>query len=164
MMLLAAATLAMQLFTSTFKSDTTVPTSMVAKDCGGENISPELHWKNAPAGTKSFALIVHDPDAPRPGGFDHWVFYGIPASKTQLAAGESIPAKNSGTNGTGNAGYYGPCPPPGKTHHYIFTLYALDVPAIDAPKPLSAGELKARIERHVLATATLTGLYATSAP
>ncbi len=163
-MFIAAATLAMQLMTTTFKPNTTVPTSMVAKDCGGANISPALQWKSAPAGTKSFALIVHDPDAPHAGGFDHWVLYDMPASKTELAAGEAMPAKNSGTNGAGNTGYYGPCPPPGKTHHYIFTLYALDVKSIGESAPLTAGQLQTRIAQHVLATATLTGLYATSAP
>lgn len=162
MMLIAAATLAMQLFTTTFKPNATVPVSMVAKDCGGDNVSPDLRWRNAPAGTKSFALIVHDPDAPRAGGMDHWILYDVPVTKTQLRAGESIPAKQSGTNGTGTTGYYGPCPPAGKIHHYMFTLYALDVASLDASTPLTARELKSRIAHHVLAIATLTGLYAAS--
>lgn len=160
-MIAAAAVLAMQLHTTTFKPDATVPTSMVATDCGGENISPELDWKGAPAGTKSFALIVHDPDAPRPGGFYHWVFYDIPATTTHLAAGEALSPKRSGVNGTGNTGYYGPCPPPGKVHHYNFTLYALDVPSLGETQALDARSLKARIAGHVLATASLTGLYST---
>ncbi len=151
----------MQLLTTTFKPDTTVPISMVAADCGGKNVSPDLQWKDAPAKTKSFALIVHDPDAPRAGGFDHWVIYDLPSGTTHLSAGEAVAASNSGVNGTGNTGYYGPCPPPGKTHHYIFTLYALDVPSIGATQPLSADDLKTRIQKHVLATATLTGLYRT---
>ena len=153
--------LALQLLTTTFKPNETVPMSMVAKDCGGDNVSPDLTWKDAPKGTKSFALIVHDPDAPHAGGFDHWVWYDLPAATTHLSAGEAIPAKSSGINGTGETGYYGPCPPPGKTHHYIFTLYALDVPSIGASQPLSAGDLKQRIGSHALATATLTGLFRT---
>lgn len=160
-MLLLQAVLALQLFTTAFKPNDTVPTSMVAKDCGGENVSPDLSWKYAPKGTKSFALIVHDPDAPHKGGFDHWVVYDLPASKTHLSAGEAISDKNLGLNGTEDAGYYGPCPPAGKTHHYIFTLYALDIPSVGASQPLNSDDLKKRIASHVLATATLTGLYHT---
>ena len=160
-MFFSAAVLALQLVTTTFKPDATVPMSMVATDCGGKNVSPDLSWKDAPAKTKSFALIVHDPDAPRADGFDHWVVYDLPAGTTHLSPGAQIPDGKTGVNGTGNTGYYGPCPPPGKTHHYVFTLYALDVPSIGASQPLSAADLKAKIASHVLATATLTGTFRT---
>ncbi len=145
--MIVAAALAFQLVSSTFKPNTTMPLSTVAKDCGGQNISPELHWSNAPAKTKSFALIVHDPDAPRPGGFYHWVVPNIPVSAVMLGAGTDL-----------YKGYYGPCPPPGKVHHYHMTLYALDVD-LETKEPLDAKALLSRIKGHILGQATLTGLY-----
>jgi Raf kinase inhibitor-like YbhB/YbcL family protein len=155
-----ALILAMQLATSTFQPQTTVPVTMVATDCGGKNVSPNLTWSDAPKGAKSFALVLHDPDAPRAGGFYHWVLYNLPPSTTHLDAGASLPQKELGTNSTGSIGYFGPCPPPGKTHHYILTVYALDTPSIDADTPLTAEQLLSRIKGHVLAQASLIGLYA----
>lgn len=138
---------ALQLVSTTFEPNATVPITMVAKDCGGQNVSPQLHWTGAPKGTRSFALIVHDPDAPHPGGFYHWVVPAIPSNVSTIDAGT-----------TRFAGYYGPCPPPGKVHHYNFTLYALDE-AIDNGASLDADALQQRIKGHVLAQTTLTGLY-----
>jgi phosphatidylethanolamine-binding protein (PEBP) family uncharacterized protein len=151
-MLVLSLLLAFQLLSSTFEPDATVPVTMVAKDCGGQNISPQLHWSGAPKGTKSFALIVHDPDAPHPGGFYHWVVQAIPASASSIDAGT-----------TRFSGYYGPCPPPGKVHHYHFTLYALDK-TIDSDAPLDAQALQEKIKGHILAQTTLTGLYETTSP
>jgi Raf kinase inhibitor-like YbhB/YbcL family protein len=156
--MLVAVVLAMTLQSTTFAPNATVPQSMVATDCGGKNVAPELHWNGAPSGAKSLALVMHDPDAPRPGGFDHWVFYDVPASATNLAAGGALSAHQTGTNGTGSTGYYGPCPPPGKPHHYIFTLYALDT-MLRPSSPLDAATLQDKIKGHVLAHATLTGIY-----
>ncbi len=135
---------ALTLASGTFQPNTTVPIEMVAKDCGGANVSPELHWGGVPAGTKSLALIVHDPDAPVPGGFYHWAIDDLAPADGHLAA-------NAGR------GYYGPCPPPGKVHHYHFTLYALDIKLGAAA--LSAQQLLGRIAGHVIAQTTLTGLY-----
>ena len=143
---------AFQLLSTTFQPNATVPTSMVAKDCGGQNISPQLHWNGVPKGTKSFALVVHDPDAPRPGGFYHWVVQSIPSSISSLDAGT-----------TKFAGYSGPCPPPGKVHHYNFTLYALDR-AIDGDQTTDATQFLAQLKGHVLGQATLTGLYEMTSP
>ena len=151
-MLVLSLLLAFQLLSSTFEPDATVPVTMVAKDCGGQNVSPQLHWTGAPKGTKSFALIVHDPDAPRPGGFYHWVVPSIPAAVSSLDAGT-----------TKFSGYYGPCPPPGKVHHYHFMLYALDE-TIDGGSSMDADALQQRIKGHVLAQTTLTGLYQTTSP
>jgi Raf kinase inhibitor-like YbhB/YbcL family protein len=109
--------------------------------CTGENVSPTLVWKNAPAGTRSFALQVYDPDAPTGSGWWHWTVYNIPASATQLPRGAGNdssrlpPGANSGMNDFQNTGavgangnYGGPCPPVGdKPHRYVFTLYALAV-------------------------------------
>lgn len=114
--------------------------------CMGENVSPSLEWKNAPQGTKSFVLQIHDPDAPTGSGWWHWTVYNIPASVTQLARGAGNAPTNlpmgayGGSNDfqdTGavgvNGNYGGPCPPVGdKPHRYVFTLYALAVDDIDA--------------------------------
>ena len=131
---------------------------MVATDCGGKNVSPELHWKATPQRAKSLALIVHDPDAPVAGGFYHWVLYDIPATATHIDAGQQLSAHQTGTSGIGTTGYFGPCPPPGKTHHYNFTLYALDT-VLRPASPLTATQVEQRIKGHVLAEATLTGTY-----
>jgi Raf kinase inhibitor-like YbhB/YbcL family protein len=114
--------------------------------CKGGNVSPALEWKNPPAGTQSFALQVHDPDAPTGSGFWHWAVYNIPASVGALARGagnpgSALPAparggstdfQDTGATG-GNGNYGGPCPPEGDNdHRYVFTLYALAVPSIEA--------------------------------
>jgi len=147
--------LAVLLISTSFAPGATVPVSMIAAPCGGENISPQVRWEGAPAGTVSWALILHDPDAPHPGGFYHWVAYGLPAGTRMLRAGETLADKRSGRNDAGSTGYFGPCPPPGKLHHYVLTLYALDR-AIEAPSALTAAELLQRIRGHVLAQASLT--------
>jgi Raf kinase inhibitor-like YbhB/YbcL family protein len=129
---------------------------MIAMPCGGSNISPQLAWSGVPNGTRSLALILHDPDAPHTGGFYHWVFFNLAPDVHGVAAGSQLPALQSGVNGTGAAGYFGPCPPPGKLHHYNFTLYALDT-RIDTSAPLDAAGLVAKMHGHILAQATLTG-------
>jgi Raf kinase inhibitor-like YbhB/YbcL family protein len=114
--------------------------------CSGGNVSPALVWSNVPAGTKSLALQIHDPDAPTGSGFWHWAVYDIPPTTTQLAqgAGNSAATLPTGAYGGntdfmdtgatgGNGNYGGPCPPTGDApHHYHFTLYALAVDHVDA--------------------------------
>jgi len=90
--------------------------------CDGENVSPQLKWSGAPANTKSFALIMDDPDAPG-GTFTHWVAFDIPATQTEIAEGAKSVGKG-GKNGRGQTGYTGPCPP-SDTHRYFFTLYRI---------------------------------------
>jgi len=153
--LLASAILVLQ--SADFAENGTIPHASMATDCGGANRTPELHWSGAPAGTKSFALVLSDPDAPLAGGFFHWVVYNVPVSTTALQAGAALAADQTGVASTGKAGYYGPCPPPGPAHHYVFTLYALDVARISAGAPLAAAALERRIGGRVLAKATLTG-------
>ena len=136
------------------------PTALMAADCGGRNVSPSLDWTGAPNGARSFALIVHDADAPIPGGFYHWVAYNIPGSTRSLAAGAKLAAGQLGASSLGKTEYYGPCPPPGPAHHYTITLYALDIPHIDAGAPLTGAQLQARMDGHVLARATLSATAA----
>jgi Raf kinase inhibitor-like YbhB/YbcL family protein len=124
--------------------------------CDGENLSPRLTWSGTPEGTRSLALVVDDPDAPR-GTFTHWVAYDIPPETAELGEGATLGTQ--GRNSFGGTGYGGPCPPPGDdAHRYRFTLYALDLPSV----PLKNGtreELEAKIDTHVLATARLVGKY-----
>jgi Raf kinase inhibitor-like YbhB/YbcL family protein len=127
--------------------------------CDGANHSPSIHWSNPPAGTKSFALVIDDPDAPG-GTFHHWGVYDIPASTRGIAEGEHIGSEVRNDKGT--PGYTGPCPPPGNgLHHYHFKLFALgtdklglktdakivDVENAAAPKALAKGELIGTYER-----------------
>jgi Raf kinase inhibitor-like YbhB/YbcL family protein len=123
----------------------------------GADVSPPLEWSGAPDGTKSFALVVHDPDAPMVEGWSHWVAYNIGAGTTGLAEGEKAPTE--GENRNGNIGYNGPAPPPGHgTHHYYFWIYALDKELGLKPGLLRA-ELLAEIEDHVLEQARYIGTY-----
>ncbi|HET9097077.1 MAG TPA: YbhB/YbcL family Raf kinase inhibitor-like protein [Candidatus Baltobacteraceae bacterium] len=159
------AALTFTIASATFKPNGTMPMSTVYARCGGQNHSPELHWQGAPEGTRSFALIVHDPDAPRPGGWYHWVFYNMPASLHSLPEGAAASAQakkhtgwDSGTTSFGETSYGGPCPPPGKPHHYHFTLYAIDVPSLDGAH-LTGPQLERAMKGHILAQARVTGLY-----
>jgi Raf kinase inhibitor-like YbhB/YbcL family protein len=136
-----------------------MPVSTVYRSCGGSNVSPPLAWSRPPAGTKSLALIVHDPDAPHPGGWYHWIVYNLSPSRRALPAGVRLANTSLGRTSFDDEGYGGPCPPPGKPHHYVFMLYALDVAQIPSKTPLTGPELEARIDRHVMGTAELTGLY-----
>lgn len=124
----------------------------------GEDVSPALMWSGAPDGTKAFAIVVHDPDAPLVDGFTHWVAYGIDGDANHLDEGTSNVVQ--GTNSMGNAGYNGPAPPPGHgTHHYYFWVYALD-DDIDLEPGLDRRALLERIEDHVIEQARLVGTYA----
>jgi Raf kinase inhibitor-like YbhB/YbcL family protein len=126
--------------------------------CDGGDMNPELLVQNVPAEAKSLALILHDPDAPMPTGFTHWVVWNIDP-RTSIIKEESIPSGSmEGTNDADRMGYFGPCPPPGAPHHYHFQLYALDV-VLDLPEAASVGALRAKIEKHSIATAELVGVY-----
>jgi len=129
--------------------------------CDGADVSPSLSWKDAPAGTQSFALIADDPDAPA-GTWTHWVIWNIPATAASLPEGmqkvEESGGIRQGRNDFKRMGYGGPCPPPGKPHRYFFKLYALDAKLEMAP---GAGkkELERAMKGHVLAQTELKGKY-----
>src|SRR5499427_1537907 len=136
--------------------------------CTGEGKSPALEWKNPPKDTKSFALMVHDPDAPTGGsGFWHWIVYNIPADATSLpegaGAGPGLPkGAVQGNTDMGKPGYVGPCPPPGAPkHHYNFVLYPLKVDKLDVPPGATAAYVGFNANMNVIGKpAKLTGLYA----
>jgi Raf kinase inhibitor-like YbhB/YbcL family protein len=134
--------------------------------CKGENLSPALSWSGAPAGTQSFALLVHDPDAPTGSGWWHWIVYDIPAATSSLPAGAGDPRKKlmpagvvQGRSDYGSVGYGGPCPPPGKPHHYHIRLYALKVAKLGVPADASAALIGFNVRAQSLDAAELMGLY-----
>ncbi len=128
--------------------------------CDGLNLSPQLAWSGAPAGTKSFALIVDDPDAPG-GTFVHWVFFDINAKTESLPEGPTAAKLGvAGINDFGKSAYGGPCPPKGRgAHRYFFKLNALDVPSLGLPVGATLIQVNQKMTGHVLGTATLMGRY-----
>ena len=150
----------MLLTSAAFQAEGAIPSKFT---CEGQDVSPEFSWRDAPPETKTFAFVLHDPDAPRAGGFTHWLVYNIPANTGHI--GEGVPKQEKvpdlglqGKNDSGKVGYMGPCPPSG-THRYVAHLYALD-----AELPLAPGasheELSSAMEGHILAQAELAGTYA----
>jgi Raf kinase inhibitor-like YbhB/YbcL family protein len=125
--------------------------------CEGPDVSPPMAWAAPPSGTQSLTLIVDDPDAPG-GLFTHWVLYGILPEARGMRKGQLPPGASEGINDFGTLGYRGPCPPPGKPHRYVFTLYALDE-AITWPQGSSVGEIKRAMNTHTLAKAQVTGTF-----
>jgi Raf kinase inhibitor-like YbhB/YbcL family protein len=124
--------------------------------CDGDDTSPPLSWSSLPEDAKSLALIEHDPDAPS-GDFVHWLAWNIEPGPGGLEAGAAAPAE--GTNGFGNPGYGGPCPPPGHgPHRYFHHIYALDA-VLDLDPGASREQLEGAIEDHVLAEAELVGTF-----
>lgn len=131
-----------------------------AQNCGGKNVSPALQWRNAPAGTKSFAIGLFDPDGAKGLGVVHWLMYGLPASTTSLAEGTPPAAGVGGTNRTGHTGYYGPCPPMGEIpHHYVAQVWALELAPDALPAGLTRDALLAAMKDHVLAATSIVLRY-----
>lgn len=156
-----------QLLSDAFDHNTAIPRKYTGE---GDDVSPALTWENPPAGTKTFALICDDPDAPTRKPWVHWVIYGIGANVAQLPEGvpagkptlkasiEAKQGKNSWDSGA-TVGYRGPMPPPGHgTHHYHFKLYALDT-QLDLEAGASKEQLLAAMKGHVLGEAELIGTY-----
>ncbi len=134
--------------------------------CQGRNLSPELDWGQAPAGTKSFAVTVYDPDAPGQGWW-HWLVWNIPASASGLKTGAGgqganllPPGSVQGQNDFGARGYGGACPPQGdQPHRYVFTVYALDRERLDLDPQTTPALAGAAIKRHAIARASLVSRY-----
>lgn len=149
---------ALPISSASFTDGGTIPAKL---SCDGADLSPDIRLPTPPSGTRSFAIVVEDPDAPV--AFAHWLAYGISADTRELQEGASTPSQRlehaaEGVNGFGRIGYGGPCPPSGSTHHYVFHIYALDtVPAL--PSGASAEQVSTAIQGHVLAEGRITGLY-----
>lgn len=130
--------------------------------CDGPDLSPQLAWSESATATKSFALLVDDPDAPV-GNWNHWTAWNLPATSRGLPEGVSKDARladgaEQGRNDFGKTGYNGPCPPPGKPHRYYFKLFALDT-NLDLKAGSRKKELEAAMKGHVLTQAEWMGTY-----
>ena len=147
--MVAALTAAFVLSSPVFGAHRPIPRRFT---CDGANVSPPLHWKAPPRGTKAFALFVIDIDA---GPFAHWTLWDLPSSSRGVPAGTSW--SRQGTNSFGRIGYAGPCPPTGK-HRYVFTLYAVRL-RLGLPRGASPPQFTHALPTRVIATATITGTY-----
>jgi hypothetical protein len=131
-------------------------------ECGGENFSLPLQWTNAPPKTQSFAVMLFDIDAGN-GGFVHWIAYSIAPDVLSLAEGEgtvAAPRLTGGTNGRQMTTYFGPCAPAAQApHHYLFSVYALDVPVDELPAGLTRDQFFDKVKGRVLATVSLVARY-----
>jgi Raf kinase inhibitor-like YbhB/YbcL family protein len=152
---------------ATFKNNRFVPASMVynRNGCSGGNQSPELSWTGVPKKTKSFAVLTLDITAI----FWHWGMYNIAPTTARLPQNAGTPKSKYGKEvlndwaiyyGKANRGYDGPCPPAGKPHHYVFTVYALDT-TLKLPRSAYVENLDLAIRGHILGSASITGLYKT---
>jgi Raf kinase inhibitor-like YbhB/YbcL family protein len=166
-MLAAGGASALELTSPDIAANGKIADNYVFSGCGGKNVSPALKWSGAPAGTKSFALQVYDPDAPTGSGFWHWSIFNIPANVSALPQGAGdlksgkAPAGSIQTrNDFSLPGYDGPCPPNGPAHHYHFMLFAVDVAKLDADANVSPAVVGFNLHFHSLAKAEFVGLYA----
>jgi Raf kinase inhibitor-like YbhB/YbcL family protein len=143
----------------TFENMETIPVKYTGL---GEDVSIPLQWSNIPSGTKSIAILMDDPDAPI-GTFTHWIIFDIPPEKTALPEGvpqelELSDGSKQGKNDFGRIGYNGPMPPPGKVHHYVITIFALDT-VLNLPAGINAKAFHRAIKGHILAEGKLVGLF-----
>lgn len=146
----AAATLTIT--SSAFQNNGNIPSVYT---CEGKQINPPLQVAGIPAGAKSLALILHDPDAAREGGFTHWVMYNIPVTGK---IDEDYKGAEQALNGAKKAGYIGMCPPNG-VHHYHFMVYALDTELTLDKTTTDKQSLEKAMQGHMLAQGDLVGLY-----
>jgi Raf kinase inhibitor-like YbhB/YbcL family protein len=131
-------------------------------NCVGENISPAFSWTNPPEGTKSFALLMFDPEGRPPGGVVHWVAYGIPVAVTGFAEGEVSKQTDKYVGGKSTLNlphYWGPCTPPGAPHHYTFTLIATDLEPAALAAGMTRDELFKALDGHAKGATGLIGTF-----
>ena len=156
---LGAGSPSIQLTAGSFNNNGRIPASFT---CDGANTSPPLTWSSPPAATKSFALILDDPDAPM-GSFVHWVIYNLPATDRSLPAavpkqGQLSDGARQGRNDFGETGYGGPCPPGHSEHHYRFVLYAADA-VLSLPAGATKQQVEDALKGHIVARGVLVGRY-----
>jgi Raf kinase inhibitor-like YbhB/YbcL family protein len=142
----------LKITSTSFANNGSIPSKY---SCEGEEASPPLLISDIPSGTKSLAIILHDPDAPREGGFTHWVVWNVEPGNNNIP--ENFKGAQQGLNGAGQPGYKGMCPPSG-THHYHFMVYALDT-KLDIDKKTDKAGLEKSMQGHILAQGDLVGLY-----
>ncbi len=130
--------------------------------CDSLDVSPSINWKDFPENTKSFVIIMDDPDAPI-GTFTHWIVYDIPKETNSLP--EDFPKEKQvgnikqGINDFRKIGYGGPCPPPGKPHRYFFKVYALDIESLGLPAGATRKQVEVKMNGHIIAKGELMGKY-----
>jgi Raf kinase inhibitor-like YbhB/YbcL family protein len=152
------------LSSTAFRNNGAIPLKYASANLGGQDVSPPLQWSNPPAGTRSFVITCIDLDAQN---FVHWVVYDIPANLSGLP--ENVPKQpqpqvngaqvKQGQNDFDGVGYGGPAPPPGETHRYQFTVYALSVDTLNLPAEATLQQVTQAMQGKILATATLTGTF-----
>jgi Raf kinase inhibitor-like YbhB/YbcL family protein len=148
-----------QISSAAFSNGETIPKKFT---CDGPDVSPLLSWKEAPAATQSFALIMDDPDAPA-GTWVHWILYNLPANTREIPEatekqGQLAAGVLQGRNDFGKVGYGGPCPPRGTPHRYYFKLYALDT-NLDLKAGAREPDVERAMKTHILAEADLMGRF-----
>jgi len=152
---------------TSFKDGERLPAKMAGNNkqnpnCVGENVSPQLSWANPPAGTKSYALLMFDPEGRPPGGVSHWVAYGIPVSVTGFEEGEVSKQTEKYVGGKSLMNlphYFGPCTPPGAPHHYTFTLIATDLEPNALQPGLTRDEVIKALEGHAKGATGIIGTF-----
>jgi Raf kinase inhibitor-like YbhB/YbcL family protein len=145
----------MTLSTNAYAEKMAIP---VLYTCDGKDVSPQLTWSGVPAGTETLAIIMKDPDAPS-GTFYHWIAFNLQNTLTNLPQGAALPAgAREGKNDFGNTQYNGPCPPKGKAHRYIITLYALNT-TLDLPQGADAQTVLSAMKNHIIGQVDLAGVY-----
>jgi hypothetical protein len=158
-LLLASPASAMTIASSDFKDGGVLPMAYVYPRCGGQNVSPELHWSGVPSGAKSLVLTMIDGDV-KPSGWSHWIIVGLEPSSTGLPRrllAWPVGAKAVVSN-FGDTSYDGPCPPKGTgTHHYVFTLWAMPAAHTDLAPNAKATDLETMLTRSAIAHASVTG-------
>ena len=140
----------------------TLPNAQVlnAHGCTGGNVSPQLSWNTPPINTKSFAIICHDPDAPKQNGWYHWLVLNIPTNIRAIPQGGYIDGSLETITDFKTTGYGGACPPVGHgIHHYNFTIYALDVEKLNIDKNTDPVKVEKLVQEHTLVKSTITGLF-----
>ena len=163
----ASAQGAFTITSSSFKDGARLDTKMAGNNkqnpnCVGDNVSPALSWANPPAGTKSYALLMFDPEGRPPGGVSHWVAYGIPVSVTGFAEGEVSKQTDKYVGGKSLMGlphYFGPCTPPGAPHHYTFTLIATDLEPTALQPGMTRDELLKALDGHAKGATGIIGTF-----
>lgn len=152
----------MQLTSTSFAEGETIDRPFAEQGAGGQNTRPQLSWSGAPEGTQSYAITIYDPDAPTGSGWWHWVVVDIPASVTSLDSDADLPpGAREWVNDYGYVGYGGPCPPPGPAHRYVHTVHALPWAKAPVDDGTPSAPLRFTILGNELASASLTGLFAT---
>ena len=158
----------LKVYSNTFEEGGKIPRRCAYPWVGGENVSPQLAWEGVPEGTRSLAVTCWDPDAPTTVGFSHWLLFNLSPDTSELPEGAGAPGANPpgsvlGFTDYGESAYGGMAPPrEDPPHHYIFTVYALDLDRLEADEKTTYAKLRFLIRGHVLAEGRISGLFSSA--